>query len=694
MKSKILILCVIILASACSNGSVQISPTPTVISTPTLQPTSIIQPTETPQPTPTYLSITPVLQGTQLPEHGDIITVENIDRLTLLSSLGKGNPTDVIYTPDGKYFVISTSEGLYFYNPVDYTFIHFIDTQTAVMDITVSPDSQRIAAAVTNEILLYQISNWQLLLSIKVEADSLDFSPDGKMIALGINSEIGGVQFRDVETGNVIKTFGDRQAVWTVKISPKGDAIATGGYSSIIWSLDGSILDQFGPYISGGHTASISFSPDGDLLAEGSDYYLKIWRVLDNGRVLNYREIDLSQYDNASIFDVAISPDGKSVAATLSSGVGVWNLSTGQCVFYSAVESGFASYNSLAWSPDSSTVAVASNQKGVELWSIKQRDKLTTLNNPSGSFSSLAWSPDGKKLGVGADEGITYILDTNDGHVFDEFGSGYELNSIAFAPDNSTLALGYGDRTAQIWNLDGTLQQKIEGFGFGPSDVTFTSDGKFFAAILPESWQTPPQVRIWNTRDWVVEKVFPVGDRDNFMITGFALAPDQNTGAISYVDMHGFHTQYIRIISVHNGTTLATLEPRTNNNQVRIDAIGYSPDNSMLAALATVFDDPNPRMLVWKTSDWSLVYQINIHSGSRLGLDNNRSDSLSWSPDSRLIAAGVKDGCVQIFKADNGENLATFDGHTMAVTGVSFSPDGRILASISINGTLKLWGLR
>ena len=49
------------------------------------------------------------------------------------------------------------------------------------------------------------------------------------------------------------------------------------------------------------------------------------------------------------------------------------------------------------------------------------------------------------------------------------------------------------------------------------------------------------------------------------MITGFALAPDQNTGAISYVDMHGYHTDYIKVISIHDGTRLQTLNQKKIN---------------------------------------------------------------------------------------------------------------------------------
>lgn len=689
MKSKPLILfCIILLVTACSNSPVQITISPTVIAT------STIQPTEAPLPTPTYLPITPALQGTQLPEHGSIIAVENIDRLTLLSRWGHGNPADVTYTPDGRYFVVGTSMGLYFYNSEDYSIIHFIDTQGAVFDVAISPDSKTIAAVVTDKVLLYQIPDWQLLLSIDVDANSIDFSPDGQRLALGISSDQDSLQLRDAKTGKVIGNFKNEQAAWAVKISPRGDVIATGGYSTTIWSMDGSVLDQYGPYVSGGHTASVSFSPDGEFLAEGSDYFLQIWRILENGRISKYREIDLRRFDYASIFNVAISPNGKMVATTLSKGIGVWDLSSGRRIFYVDAKDGYTFYNSLAWSMDGSTIAVASNKTGVELWNINTGESLTALNTPSGSFSSLAWSLDGQKLIVGAEEGRAYVFDTQNGNVIKDFGSGYELNSSTFSPDSQTLALGYGDRNVQLWNSDGTTLQTLEGFGFGAADVTFSADGSFFAAISPESWQTPPQVRIWNTSDWSVEKVFPVGDKDNYMITGFALSPNQNTGAISYVDMHGYYRDFIKIISIVDGTTLSTLEPKSNQYRVFIDAIAYSPDNSMLAVLVSEVDDPNPRILVWQTSNWSLVFDKAITTGPRLGFSKYQQDALAWSPDSDLFAIGLKDGSIQIFRSVDGESLFTLDGHTMWVTGVAFSPDGRILASISLDGTLMLWSLR
>ncbi|MBW4565024.1 MAG: AAA-like domain-containing protein [Mojavia pulchra JT2-VF2] len=60
------------------------------------------------------------------------------------------------------------------------------------------------------------------------------------------------------------------------------------------------------------------------------------------------------------------------------------------------------------------------------------------------------------------------------------------------------------------------------------------------------------------------------------------------------------------------------------------------------------------------------------------------------SPDSSVIASASMDRTIKLWQRD-GKEIATLKGHQGAVRSVKFSPDGRILASGSEDGTVKLW---
>ncbi len=79
-----------------------------------------------------------------------------------------------------------------------------------------------------------------------------------------------------------------------------------------------------------------------------------------------------------------------------------------------------------------------------------------------------------------------------------------------------------------------------------------------------------------------------------------------------------------------------------------------------------------------------------VREKNRLNGHNHKVHSLSFSPDGKTIATASADKTVKLWRL-NGHLITTFKGHSDEVYSVSFSPDGETIATASADGTVKLW---
>ena len=73
--------------------------------------------------------------------------------------------------------------------------------------------------------------------------------------------------------------------------------------------------------------------------------------------------------------------------------------------------------------------------------------------------------------------------------------------------------------------------------------------------------------------------------------------------------------------------------------------------------------------------------------------DSNTLWSVTWSPDGKRLATGGAEGTVKIWDATDGRQLQALTGHTGEVMSVVWSPNGRWLASAGKDKTVKIWQL-
>jgi WD40 repeat protein/predicted Ser/Thr protein kinase len=523
------------------------------------------------------------------------------------------------------------------------------------------------------------------------------FSPAGELLATG--SQDGTAKLWDLPRQCLLTTLPARTgAVWGVAFTPDGQQLMTATTSGVLfWSTNRWQLRREFPGRLG------ALASQGELLAT-ADSSPFCWEQCGPVVLWNYRTGEkLTDFGKLGRV-LRFSPDAQRLAvAGVAKDVELWEVPSGRLVRTLPTDE---SVWSLTFSPSGEQLVTAGWTDTVLVWNLSSNAPPLRLAGHARTVWCSAYTPDGATLVTSSSDQSIRLWDAATlapkgllrGHES-------EVWCVAVSPDGHTLATGGKDTTVRLWPSAPPARRDIV-----PNEPEhrplFSPDGQRLEVLGPtggqwhdQLWDVATRARLREVPDGTILEYTPNGEGLIYLneaaatLTTASLrnGAEQQTklegsglGADAF-ERAGMSREGKRVFALAKDGRIRFWETATG--RLLNTAQGPRPPIRALAL------GPGGRHLAVSLERENTVRLYTVASGDERQLTGHRDfvSGLAFCPDGAMLATGSMDGTIRLWEVASGKPLAQFAGHMEETTALAFAPDGRTLASVGRRDAVKLW---
>jgi len=495
---------------------------------------------------------------------------------------------------------------------------------------------------------------------------------------------------------------GHKGEISTVKFSPDGQLLASGSEDNTIkiWRRDGKLQQTLAGHK--GRIFSVIFSPDHQLLIVASfDNTISFWRYDSSTNLFTNQPI-LKLAEQDGLLAISLSSDSRILATANSKGeVKLWTLNGKLIKTFTAHKQKVLGVN---FSPDGQTIATASADKTIKLWNLEGKE-LKTLPGHNDEVFAVKFNPDGNILASASKDKTVKLWDINGQLLYTFEGHSNEVLDVNFSPDSKTIVSASADDTVKVWMITNDFKSNPQppiytflGHGGKASEASFSPDGKTIVSASADS-----TIKLWH-----LQGILPSfsGNSVSFSPDGNIVSVSNEQGIISLRQRDG---SLLKSFYAHEGEIIKVLFHPTGKNIITIGVDNqiklWNLDGKLIKSWQGHLKDNNsifePIQDISFSPDGNNIATISRVDKQVKIWDLQGNLLKSWQTNDKLVTninfsrdgqtlATAGDKTVKLWDLE-GNLLKTISGHEENIASVSFSPDGKIIATGSADSTVKLW---